>query len=98
MSFALDHKVPSIYVSQRIDAYLAKVLDGKFSREEIKEAIEGKKILLNGKPVKPRSLVSEGDRIQASLVPKPAFEMKAENIALKIHYEDESILVVEKPA
>ena len=98
MKFSLDHLVPFIYIPQRIDAYLAKVLEGKFSREEIKTALDEKKIRMNGQPVKPRGLVREGDRIQADLEPKPAFEMKAENISLKIHYEDDAILVVEKPA
>ncbi len=98
MSYSLDHTVPFIYVPQRIDSYLAKTLEGRFTREEIKSALDEQKILLNGAPVKPRGLVKEGDRIQADLVPRPAFEMKGENISVKIHYEDDSLLVVEKPA
>ena len=98
MNFSLDHRVPSLYLSKRIDAYLAETLAGKFSREEIKKAIEEKKIFLNGKPVKPRSLVVEGDRIEAELPPRRSFEMAAENIPIKILHEDDSLLVVEKPA
>ena len=98
MSFSFEHVVPAIYVSQRLDAYLSKVLEGKFSREEIKAGIVEKKVLLNGKPAKPSSPVQQGDRIQASLSARPAVGLEGEDIALKIHFEDDSIVVVEKPA
>ncbi len=98
MSFLFKHEVPLIYVPKRIDAYLAQVLDGQFSREEIKIAMGENKILLNGKTARPRDAVNQGDRIEANLIPKAPFEIKGESIPLKILFEDASMLVVEKPA
>ncbi len=98
MSHSFTHEVPHIYIPKRIDAYLAEVLTGKFSRHEIKLAIEDKKVFLNGKTVRPRDEVTTGDRIEADLTAKKAFAMTGEDIPLKILFEDEFLLVVEKPA
>ncbi len=98
MTTSFTHDVPMIYVPKRIDAYLAEVLEGHFSRQELKEAIHQKKIFLNGKTVKASDTVKEGDHIEADLVEKKITEMKGEDIPLKIYFEDKSMLVIEKPA
>jgi 23S rRNA pseudouridine1911/1915/1917 synthase len=90
--------VPSLYASKRIDAYLAATLAGKFSRQEIKTSLTEEKIFLNGKPARPRDPVKEGDRIIGEVVSQKNETLIPEHIALKIIYEDESILVIDKAA
>ena len=98
MAPSFTHEVPSLYTPKRIDAYLAQVLTGQFSRQEIKAAMDDGKVFLNGKLAKPKDVVKQGDRVTADLLARKIFEMTGEKIPLKILYEDEAMLVVEKPA
>ena len=90
--------VPPGVFSKRIDAYLAENLRGEFSRQEVKAAILSGKILLNGKPAKPRVILKAGDRIEGEAAPNVRAPLQGEDIALEIIYEDGDVLVVDKPA
>ena len=83
----------------RIDAWLARVLDGGLSRSRVKALIEDGDVAINGQPVKaPHQKVQPGDRI-AITIPEPEDpEPKGENIPLEVLYEDEDIIVLVKPA
>ncbi len=83
-------------VSRRLDAFLTHALGGRFSRQEIKSAIERGEILLEGKPAKPKSPVKSGDRIQGRVHTEKESALEPESIPIKIIYEDESLLVVDK--
>ncbi len=91
-------KVPPIYAPRRADAYLAEVFHGKFSREEIKSAIQKEKIFLNGKCIEPKTPVREGDVVSGGVESARAAMLKPEAIPLKIIYEDDSLIVVDKAA
>ena len=90
-------KVPPSPISKRIDVYLVEALDRRFSRAQIKAAIEKNEIFLNGKPVKPKSFVKEGDVIRGGVLERKENFLSPENISLDVIYEDEDILVVNKP-
>lgn len=81
----------------RFDAYLTRALAGKFSRGEAKSAIEKAAVFLNEKPARARTLVREGDHIHGECSAEEKWPLTPENIPLKIIYEDESILVIDKP-
>jgi 23S rRNA pseudouridine1911/1915/1917 synthase len=83
---------------KRLDAYLAHALAGRFSRQEIKAAIERGEILLGGKTARPSAPVKQGDRIQGRVLSEKVSALAPESIPLKIIHEDESLLVVDKPA
>lgn len=89
-----------IYVDEeddeRIDSYLAKELD-EISRTYIQKLIKDNLVFVNDKNVKPRYLVKEGDYIKVNLPEPKILEVKAENIPLNIIYEDEDIVIVNKP-
>src|SRR3989338_6250677 len=89
-------KVPLLPILKRIDVYLVEALERRFSRVEIKDALEKNGILLNGKPVKPKSIVKEGDFIKGSILEHKETFLLPENIPLKIIYEDDDLLVVDK--
>ena len=93
-------KIVKIYVDEedngRIDAFLAKELD-EFSRTYIQKLIINKLVEVNGKSVKPRYLVKEGDYITVKLSKPKEIEIVPENIPLDLVYEDEDIGIINKP-
>ena len=81
---------------ERLDRWLAKRTDR--SRTEIRRLIEGGQVLVNGVPAKPSRILRQGDRVAAELpLPEPPIP-KPEPLPLGIIYEDEEIVVVDKPA
>ncbi|OIO37959.1 MAG: hypothetical protein AUJ72_03585 [Candidatus Omnitrophica bacterium CG1_02_46_14] len=94
----IDHHVPSLYGPKRIDGYLAELLKTKCSRHELKTALKTGTILLNGKAVKPKAIVKEGDLIRGSLKLSETTSLTGESILLDIVFEDEDLMVINKPA
>ncbi|MEI8176915.1 MAG: RluA family pseudouridine synthase [Candidatus Omnitrophota bacterium] len=84
---------------KRIDVYLADLRPAIASRSRIKKAIERGDILVNNAVVKPNHLIREGELISVIMKPEPIdATLKPEEIALDILYEDEYLVVVNKPA
>ncbi len=82
----------------RIDKYVALKLGEGYSRVYARSLIEGSFVLVNGGEIKPRYIAKEGDEVfvRMSAVEKSGIE--AEDIPLKILYEDDCVVVVDKPA
>ncbi len=82
----------------RVDKFLVDHLQ-KSSRNRIQQAAEAGCILANGKPVKSNYRVKPDDVISVVMDrPRYEFEIIAEDIPLDIVYEDDDLLVVNKPA
>lgn len=79
----------------RIDKYLSNNTD--FTRNKISDLIENNHILVNGKNIKPSYLVKENDLITVEEVSED-IDIVPENIPLDIIYEDEYLIVVNKPS
>lgn len=81
----------------RLDKYLSDKLED-MTRSYLKKLIsDDKAVLVNGNPAKPNYKLKPGDIIELT-VPEPIeLEIKAENIPLDIVYEDNDMLVVNKP-
>ena len=82
--------------NQRIDAYLAKKYED-MSRVAVKRLIDEEKILVNNKKTKASYKVQENDEITIEEETPKEIELKAQNIPLEILYEDNDIIVVNKP-
>ena len=82
----------------RIDKYLVERIKGT-SRNRIQNAAEAQCIRVNGRPVKSNYRVHPGEIITV-VMDRPRYENEiiAQDIPLNIVYEDESLLVVNKPA
>lgn len=80
----------------RLDKVLSE-LDTDLSRSQIKELIKNKHIKVNGKIEKPKYNVKENDEITVEPQAPQQLELEAENIPLDIVYEDEDVIVVNKP-
>ena len=81
----------------RLDAYLASQIES-WSRARLQRLIENEDVLVNGKVAKPSYKLRDGDEIEVELVAPPTDFFTPENIPLDIVYEDETLVVVNKPA
>jgi 23S rRNA pseudouridine1911/1915/1917 synthase len=80
-----------------LDAFLAGQIDG-WSRARLQRLIEDEEVLINGKPVKASYKLRAGDEIEVELSAPPAASFTPEAIPLEIIFEDDSLIVVNKPA
>lgn len=80
----------------RIDKYLSQTELG-LSRSAAACLIEAENVLVNGKAVNKKHKLMQGDIISVSVPDPVEYEAKAENIPLDIVYEDDYLLVVNKP-
>ena len=83
---------------QRLDSYLSEALKD-MSRSHIKKMIDDGKILVNSKNAKPGYILKNGDSIfveEAALEPEDV-GIESEDIELDIAYEDDDVIVINKP-
>ncbi len=91
--------VEAEYAGTRADKYIAIMLGEDYSRTYVKKLIDDKHITINGEVIKPSVAVLEGDEIHIKLVPEPKdMDLLPEDIPLDIIYEDNQIIVINKPA
>lgn len=81
----------------RLDKYVCARVP-ELSRTRVQKLIAAGNITVNGQPAKPGLRLNPGDRIDIDIPPAPPRELKPEAIPLKIIYEDDDLLVVDKPA
>lgn len=81
----------------RIDLYLTKKKTYP-SRSQIRNLIIQDKIRVNNNPVKPSYILKNGDVINLTLPENKELKIKAEAIPIDVIYEDEYLVVVNKPA
>lgn len=80
----------------RLDAYIASA-DPSLSRSAVARLCEEGRVTVNGKAVKKNHVLKTGDRVEVTLPDPVPDEAQPENIALDIVYEDEDIIVINKP-
>jgi len=81
----------------RLDCFVSNQFP-EVSRTTAQRWIEQGLVLVEGKPAKKRTLVRQGDEIYIGYAPEPELELRAEAMALDILYEDDHLLVINKPA
>ncbi len=82
---------------KRIDSFLSEAISD-ISRSKIQNAIKNKKILVNNTPIKPSYSLKENDIIICQDFSSELYYIPPQNIPLDIVYEDENMLVVNKPS
>src|SRR5215217_476189 len=93
----LSFKIGPDQVGARLDAYLASQIEG-WSRARLQRLIESEDVLVNRKVAKSSYKLRDGDEIEVELVAAPIDVFTPENIPLDIVYEDDVLVVVNKPA
>ncbi len=81
---------------QRLDSYLAAHLDGT-SRSAAARLCETGCVVLNGQPLNKKYKLVGGEAIEVTLPAVTEVELKPQNIPLDVVYEDEDVIVVNKP-
>lgn len=81
--------------AERIDSFVAK--NTELSRSRVVSLIEEGQVLLNGKEASKKDKLKPGDEIIVRIPEAVPLEVKAEEIPLDIVYEDDDLLVVNKP-
>jgi 23S rRNA pseudouridine1911/1915/1917 synthase len=81
----------------RLDSFLASHLS-EISRTRVQRAIADGDILVNERVAKPSYRLHDGDQIEMDLPDPPPVELVPEAIPLNIVYEDDDLIVVNKPA
>jgi 23S rRNA pseudouridine1911/1915/1917 synthase len=69
-----------------------------FSRSHVASALRAGAATVNGAAGKPSTLLEPGDRIDWEIAPPAVLSVEPETVALDIAYEDDDLLVVDKPA
>ena len=80
----------------RVDKYIANNYD-EVSRSELKYYFDEEKILVNGKLAKPSLKVINGDIIDILERDDQIIDLEKEDLNLEVVYEDEHVIVVNKP-
>ena len=93
----LSFKIGPDQVGARLDTYLASQIEG-WSRARLQRLIENEDVLVNGKIAKTSYKLRESDEIEVELVAVPTDVFTPEDIPLDIVYEDDTLVVVNKPA
>jgi len=89
--------VPEAATGSRLDKYLSACLPDK-SRAYIQKLIPKGLVTLNGQQVKAHHLVRSGDIVEAVLAPPEESTLEAQDIPLEIVFEDDYLIVINKPA
>jgi 23S rRNA pseudouridine1911/1915/1917 synthase len=80
----------------RLDTWLSGKLE-KFSRTYICKLVEDGRVTVNRNNVKTKYKLKAGDHVNISLPPPVMLDVTAEDIDLDILYEDQDIIVINKP-
>ena len=95
---SLNIKVDNEDIGTRVDAFVALKCE-KISRSLAQKLIKEEKILVDGKPTKVSSKLALNQEVQVSedTTIEDTKELIAEDLPIEIIYEDEDVLVVNKP-
>ena len=83
--------------NKRLDAYLTEITDN-VSRSKIQNLIKSGIVKVNGQIKKSSYLLKEDDNVEYTLPDDNILKVEPENIPLCVVYEDENMLVVNKPS
>ena len=80
----------------RLDRYLTEKVEGR-SRSYLRKLIDQGLVLVNGRQVKAGYSITAGDKVRVEIPPPQPIEVVPESIPLDILYEDQDIIVINKP-
>ena len=93
----IELTVPNEHAGWRLDRYLALALP-QFSRSRLQSLIRAGDVHLQGQAARTRETVHAGDVVRLTEPPPREIEAQAEEIPLQILFEDDDLLVLNKPA
>lgn len=88
--------VEDTYSGERVDKYLSELLENQ-TRSYIQKLIKDNAVIVNEKIVKANYKISTGDIIEITIPDAVILDIQPQNIPLDVLFEDDDILVVNKP-
>ena len=92
----IELTVADEHAGLRLDRYLASALP-QYSRSRLQALIRAGEVVLQGKSVRTRKTVRAGDVVRLTIPPLGAIDAQAEDIPLEILFEDDDLLILNKP-
>jgi 23S rRNA pseudouridine1911/1915/1917 synthase len=89
--------VPDGEAGERLDRWLQQRL-AEYSRARIQEWIRGGRVRVNGAASRPAHRLRGGERIEVEPAPPPPLRAAPEPIPIRVLYEDDDVIAVDKPA
>jgi len=90
-------QIPLDFSGKRADVAFSRLLSG-LTRSQVRRLIDDGFILVEGQPVKPSKKLAGGETVSIVLLPPEPLWAEPEDIPIEILYEDDDIVVVDKPA
>jgi 23S rRNA pseudouridine1911/1915/1917 synthase len=93
----LTARVPEELAGMRLDQCLAEIFP-EYSRSKLQTWVKSGRVSVDGVERKGRDKLDGGEWVELDAEAEPVLENQAQDIPLDIVYEDESILIINKPA
>lgn len=88
--------VPAELSGLRLDQALAQLFP-EYSRSRLSQWVKDGRVLVDGRPARPRDAVMGGQKIRLQIPEEPLSQMAPQALPLEIVYEDAALIVVDKP-
>ncbi|MBT2687961.1 RluA family pseudouridine synthase [Bacillus sp. ISL-47] len=92
----MEHIIPEEQAGERIDKVLS-TLNAEWSRTQVQQWIKDGNVLVNGQKPKTNYKCTVNDRIEITIPDPEELDVVPEEMDLDIYYEDQDVLVVNKP-
>ena len=93
----LTGQIPQSSAGRRVDQVLAELFPD-YSRSRLQQRIKAGQVLLNQRPVLARYRVAGGEQVEVRAQLQLETEVRPEDIPLDIRFQDQHLLVLNKPA
>jgi 23S rRNA pseudouridine1911/1915/1917 synthase len=93
----LSLTIPDAAAGSRLDQAVCELLGPEFSRVQVQRLIDEGAITLAGRPARPATRVKPGQAVEVRLPAPEPLELVPEAMDLAVLYEDEHIIIVNKP-
>ncbi|WP_394137021.1 RluA family pseudouridine synthase [Cytobacillus oceanisediminis] len=92
----MEHIIPEEQAGERIDKVLS-TLNAEWSRTQVQQWIKDGNVLVNGQKPKTNYKCTVNDQIEITIPEPEELDVVPEEMNLDIYYEDQDVLVVNKP-
>jgi 23S rRNA pseudouridine1911/1915/1917 synthase len=93
----LIQTIPANLAGQRLDQALAQMFPG-YSRSRLKDWILQGRVMIDGAARRPRDAVETGEVVEVTVITEAAVISLPESIDIEAAYEDDELLIINKPA